>query len=108
MVVSSGIEFDKYEIAKAEILHQLEECRLGHITEEELEQARAALISGMKASLDSPSSMDEFYLGQALLGLGDTIEDRIEAVRSVTAEQVAEAARRITLDTVYFLKGVEA
>ena len=36
------------------------------------------------------------------------MEDRIEALRRVTKDEVAAAARKLTLDTVYFLKGVEA
>lgn len=108
MVVSSGIEFKNYEVTKAEILRQLEDCRSGKITEDELEQARAYLISAFKIAKDRPGSVDEFYLGQAILGLDGTMEQQIEALRSVTKEDVVAAANRISLDTVYFLKGVEA
>ena len=106
LVVSSGIEFENYELAKAEILRQLEDCRAGRITAEELEQARASLLSGLRSALDQPAGVDEFYLGQAILGLSETMEDRMAAIRAVTADEVAAAARRLTLDTVYFLKGV--
>ena len=108
MVVSSGIEFENYEVAKAEILRQLEDCREGKITDEELESARAYLISALRASMDRPGGLDDFYLGQAIAGLTETMEDRIEALRRVTKDEVAAAARKLTLDTVYFLKGVEA
>ena len=108
MVVSSGIEFENYEVAKAEILRQLEDCRAGKITDEELESARAYLISALRASMDRPGGLDDFYLSQAIAGLSGTMADRIEALRHVTRDEVAAAARRLTLDTVYFLKGVEA
>ena len=32
--------------------------------------------------------------------------DLANSLETVTAEQVAEAARRVTLDTVYFIEGV--
>jgi len=108
MVVSSGIEFANYAVAKSEILRQLEDCREGKITSEELEQARTYLISALKTAMDRPGSMDDFYLGQAIAGLDGTMQDQIEALRRVTPEDVAAAARRISLDTVYFLKGVNA
>ena len=45
ILVSSGIEFDKYQKARDEILHQLEEIRQGHIEDWELEGARRTVIS---------------------------------------------------------------
>jgi len=108
MVVSSGIEFANYEVTKGEILHQLEDCREGNITAEELEQARKYLISAFRSAQDRPGSVDEFYLGQAIVGLTGTIDDLIAALQTVTKEQVAAAAQSLTLDTVYFLKGVTA
>lgn len=107
MVVSSGIEFDKYEVAKQEILHQLEDCRQGNITSDELEQARSYLISAYRIAKDRPGSLDDFYLGQMIAGLDETMDDQIEALRWVTLDDVVAAARRITLDTIYFLKGEE-
>lgn len=106
MVVSSGIEFDKFEVARDEILHQLELTRQGEITEEELEGARIALLSSLKTGMDSPGRLDDYALGQAILGQEGTMADLAKALETVTAEQVAEAARRVTLDTVYFIEGV--
>ncbi|MBQ5748724.1 MAG: insulinase family protein, partial [Oscillospiraceae bacterium] len=34
MIISSGIEFDMYETVRREILNQLDECRMGHITQD--------------------------------------------------------------------------
>ena len=106
MVVSSGIEFDKFEVARDEILHQLELTQQGEITEEELEGARIALLSSLKTGMDSPGRLDDYALGQAILGQEGTMADLAKALETVTAEQVAEAARRVTLDTVYFIEGV--
>ena len=36
------------------------------------------------------------------------MEDLAAQVQAVTMDQVVEAANTLTLDTVYFLKGVEA
>lgn len=106
MVVSSGIEFSNYEVAKAEILRQLEACRSGDISQEELEQAKAYLLSGMRASKDRPGSLDDFYLSQAILGLDAGIDEQMAALEAVNMEDVTAAARNVSLDTVYFLKGV--
>lgn len=108
MVVSSGIEFERFETARDEILRQLELTARGEITDEELEAARTQLISALRAGMDSPARLDDYSLGQVLLGREGTMADMAEALRGVTKEQVAAAAGRVSLDTVYFLEGVEA
>ena len=108
MLVSSGIEFDNFEIARDAILQQLEDCRNGIISEYELESAKKHLISGLKTARDSLGQMDEFYLGQAIAGETVTLDKIMERYRDVTAEEVAAAARLVTLDTVYFLRGKDA
>ncbi len=107
MVISSGIEFQNFEIAKTEILRQLDACICGDITDEEMENARRALLSALRASLDAPSRMDEYLLGCALSGRDESVEALMEQIRAVTLPQVQEAASRLCLDTVYFLKGVK-
>lgn len=54
MIVSSGISFDQYETARDAILAELDACRRGEITPEELESARRSLISAVRAGLDTP------------------------------------------------------
>ena len=108
MLVSSGIEFDKYETARDEILAQLEAVRRGEIEDWELEGARRTLISGHLSTLDDQGRQEEFWLGQAAAGLDTAIPELAGQFESVTREQVAEIARRMELDTIYFLKGKEA
>lgn len=108
MLVSSGIEFDKYDVAKKEILRQLALTGQGEITDEELESARTHLISSLKAGMDSPGRLDDYSLGQALLGRSGTMADLARELQTVTKEQTAAAARKVSLDTAYFLEGVDA
>ena len=108
MLVSSGIEFDKYQTARDEILAQLEAVRRGEIADWELEGARRTLISGHLATLDDQARQEEFWLGQAAAGLDTTIQELAGQFETITREQVAQAARKLELDTIYFLKGKEA
>ena len=107
VLVSSGIEFDKYQTARDEILAQLEAIRRGEIQDWELEGARRTLISGHLSTLDDQGRQEEFWLGQAAAGLDTTIEELCAQFESVTREQVAAAAQKLELDTIYFLKGKE-
>lgn len=107
MVISAGIDFDREEQAKAAILSQLDECRAGHITGQELDNAKAMLRSSLRAAQDSPVQLDEFYTGLALAG-GDDLPVLMQRLQALTAQELAAAAEKLSLDTVYFLKGVEA
>lgn len=108
MVVGSGIDFDRYEVAREGILHQLDLCRQGSITEDEMESARSYLLSALRTGKDSPGRLDDYAIGQSIAGRTETMDDLAAALRQVTIAQVVEAANTLTLDTVYFLKGVEA
>lgn len=107
MLVDSGIEFDKFQQAHDGILEQLELCKQGQITEEELEAARVYLTSSLRSAMDSPGRMDDYAVGQACAGLTEGMEELSRALEQVTLDQAVEAANTLTLDTVYFLKGVK-
>ena len=108
ILVSSGIEFDKFQTARDEILAQLEAIRRGEIEDWELEGAKHTLMGGHLATLDDQGRQEEFWLGQAAAGLDTSIEELCAQFEGVTKEQVARSAQRLELDTVYFLKGKEA
>ena len=107
LLVSSGIEFGQYQQARDEILAQLEAVRRGEIEDWELEGARRTLIGGHRSTLDDQSRLEEFWLGQTAAGLDTGIEELVEGLKAVTREQVAAAAQKLELDTVYFLNGKE-
>lgn len=105
--VSSGIEFEKYEQARDEILAQLEAVRRGEIEPWELEGARRTLMTAYMTALDSQSRQEDFWLGQSAAGLEECPETLAERIEGVTLEQVVAAAQKLELDTIYFLKGKE-
>lgn len=104
-IVSSGIEFDKYEQAKEEILAQLDACRRGEISDDELEGARRIVVTNFRTLLDSQYRMADYWLGQAVADITDTPEEMVARIERVTRSQVVEAAALIELDTIYFLCG---
>ncbi len=105
MIISSGIETSNFERTKDEILRQLDACRKGDISDEELENARRAILSALRAGLDSPSRLDEYSLGCALAGQDVSIPALMDEIRTVTKDEVCAAARKLSVDTIYFLKG---
>ncbi len=107
MIISSGIEFKDYHRAKQAILEELEACRRGEISEEELEAARRGVLSALRASMDAPARLDDYYIGKGIAG-GDDIETLARKIAALRREDLVRAAGRLTVDTIYFLKGEEA
>ncbi len=105
VTVSAGIDFDKEQLTRQEILRQLQACQRGDITPQELKAAKAAVLSSLRATHDSPGSIEGYYATAALSGLGLTPEAYMAAVESVTLDQVVAAANTLKLHTTYFLKG---
>ena len=107
LTVSAGIDCDKEDLVRRQIMTQLKAVCDGDITDDELLAAKQALISGLRGTHDSPSGIEGYYSSGALSGLGWTPAEYIAAVEKVDREAVAAAARGLQLDTVYFLKGVQ-
>lgn len=108
LVVSSGVEFDKMAEAEREILAQLEAVKAGDITREELEGARQTVLSSYRSILDSRGALESYWLTAAVAGLTTPPEAVMEALETVTAQDVARLAQKLELDTVYQLVGKEA
>ena len=106
MHVNAGIDADKYDTVRQQILEQLECCKKGEFTAQQLVAAKQAVISSLQGTHDSPGSIENYYSSANLSGLGMTPVEYMAAVEQVTAQQVAEAAQTLQLHTCYFLKGV--
>jgi len=105
VAVSSGIEVKNFEIAKNEILRQLEAVKNGDFDRDEFLAAKKSVLSSLKAVLDSPVQLEDFELSQAVGRLPYGAQELINATERVTDKEAVAAAGTVSLDTVYFLKG---
>ena len=105
LTVGAGIDFDKERLTRDEILRQLDACRRGEITQEELTAGKEALLSSLRATSDSPGAIEGYYATAHLSGLNMTPERYMEVVEKVSLADVVAAVRTVTLHSTYFLKG---
>ena len=56
-------------------------------------------------AMDSPNALANWFSVRLLAGIDDTPEEYIEKLMSYGRDDIIRAANRVTLDTVYFLKG---
>ena len=107
MFVMSGVEFDKYETARDEILAQLRACAEGDISEGELSSAISSLVNSVRAMEDSVSSLDAYYLAHSIDGLTYSPSEYALLIGEITREDVVRVAKSVRLDCMYFLRGEE-
>ena len=105
VTVSAGIDFDKEAVTRQEIMKQLSACQAGEITQEELNAAKEAVLSSLRATHDTPGAIEGYYATGALSGMNMTPGEYMAAVEAVTLEQVVAAAGTVTYHSSYFLKG---
>ena len=108
MLVDSGVQLDKADQAREEILRQLAAVQQGDFTDEDLEAARRSLINQLESVGDLQSTLSNWYLGQAGLEKIITPQAAAEAAAQVTRERVQKAAAGIRLDAIYMLAAQEA
>jgi len=105
LVVSAGIDFDKEQLTRDEALRQLQLCREGGISEQELRAAKEALLSSLRSTHDSPGAIEGYYATAALSGLVFSHCEYMAAVEAATIRDVVACANSLELHTTYFLKG---
>ncbi|MGN0976358.1 MAG: M16 family metallopeptidase [Gemmiger sp.] len=104
MMVDSGVEPGGEERAEAAILKELDELKRGPITDEEMENCRRALLSGMDAVSDTLSGLESWYYGQIARGeaLAPPEYGKI-LTEAVKKEDVQAVLNQYTLSVCYRL-----
>lgn len=108
LYVDSGVEHTNTGKAEAEIINQLEAVKKGDFSDEEMENARRAMINTLRGVSDGARSIADWYFNQSYSGKSDSPEVQIEKLNAVTREEIIAAAKSLTLDTVYVLTGKES
>ena len=105
LAVSAGIEFSQKDAVVEKIRQQLDACRKGNFTDEELLCAKQGLLTQLQSTHDSPGAIENYYAAGCLSGLNKTTDEYMLAVEQVTPGQVREAAQSLQEHTIYFLRG---
>ena len=105
LVVDSGVEHKNIQKARDEILNQLSEVANGNFTDSEMSNSALSVINNYRAVNDSAFALASWYLRQAYAGTSFTPEQEIERIKAVSREDIVNAAKSLSLDTVYVLTG---
>lgn len=101
--IRCGIEVDNYQKALDIIKKQLEAVKQGNFTEEDINNAKCYLISGIKSIEEEQDSEIVFYIGNEISKVNMSLEQYMEAIESVSKEEIVEFANMLEYNTIYFL-----
>ncbi|HAX72284.1 MAG TPA: insulinase family protein [Firmicutes bacterium] len=107
MYIYSGIENKNYDKALEIIDQQLEDMRVGNFTDKEIDLAKKSLINSKLESMDSASGMMAHVSLNTVLGQDVTVEEWVNSVNAVSADDIKRVAAKIEKDTIFFLTGKE-
>lgn len=105
ILVESGIDVDKERTVSAAIVKQLSELRSGNTEPDVYEAAKRSIRE--RLTLSSPTSIASWYSEQIISEKIMTPEEMIEGIEAVTPEQVCEAAKLFSIDTIFMLTSDE-
>ena len=102
--IKCGIEIKNYDKAMEIIRKQLEDMKDGFFTDEDIENAKKGIISGIKSIDDEQDTEITYFLGQELTNSKTSIDQYIEKIEKITKQDIIDIANSISVNTVYFLK----
>ncbi len=76
----------------------------GKFTEEDLENSKKYMISGIHSAQDEQDSEITYYIGQELSGMLTTFDEYEQKINEIKLEDVKNVADKIKINTIYFLR----
>lgn len=102
--IRCGIQIENYQKTLDLIKVQLDNIKNGNFADEDIENAKTYLISGIKNIEEEQDTEVVFYIGQEISKINMTLEEYIEKIKKVSKEDIIKLANSIYVNTVYFLK----
>jgi len=102
--VRCGIEMENYEKAVAIIMQQLEDMQCGVFSEEDVESAKELMKANIRGIPEEQDAELTYAYGQEMAGKETTLDEYAKKIEAVTNKQIVALAKRVRIDTVYFLR----
>lgn len=101
--IKCGIDIPNYKKALEIIKEQLEDMKNGEFTAANIDEAKNNIISTIKFIPDEQDTELMYYFSQELSGYEMSYENYINKVNEIKKEDIVELAKRIQINTIYFL-----
>ncbi|MCM3237657.1 insulinase family protein [Heyndrickxia oleronia] len=107
LMVMSGIEAKNYDQATTIIREQMDAMKKGDFTDQEIEQTKAVINNQLLETTDTSRGLVEILYHNVIANQNFTVDDWIQRINKISKQDIIEVAKKIELDTIYFLTGLE-
>ena len=107
ILIKCGIEIKNYEKTLEIIRKQLEDMKNGIFTDEDIQNAKKSIISGIKSIEDEQDTEITYFFGQELTNEKTLTDEYIKNIEKVSKEDIIKIAKLLQINTIYFLKDKE-
>lgn len=101
--IKCGIDIPNFEKALKIIKEQVEDMKKGEFSDKNIEEAKTNIISTIRSIPEEQDTELMYYFSQELSGYKMNHEKYIEKINQVSKEDIVELAKRVQINTVYFL-----
>lgn len=102
--IRCGINIEDYDDALRLIREQLEIIKNGAFSNEEFEDAKMGIISGLDILMEEQSSEIFYFIAREFFSQNKSFEEYIDDIKKVTREDVINLSKTVNINTIYFLK----
>lgn len=103
IVIATGIKKDNYKLCLRQIKQELKKIQKGDFDDKHLANCKTLIKSLLDEFEDYPNSIAEYYFSIDYFNNAN-IEEQKKHLDSITKEDIINVAKKITIDTIYFLK----
>lgn len=99
-----GIDCEDYDKTIQIIKKQIEDMKEGRFTQEDLDNAKHYILTTIKAISSEQDTEISYYFGQELSDQSLSLEEYRSKIERIKKDDVIQLAKRITINTIYFLQ----
>ncbi|MEH7335562.1 pitrilysin family protein [Neobacillus drentensis] len=108
MMVMSGIDLKNYDQAVGIINEQMEAMKNGDFSDQELDQTKAVIKNQILETIDTSRGLTEILYHNVISDSDISLDTWLSEMQKTSKEEITAVAKKIELDTIYFLTGSEA
>lgn len=105
-IIKAGINKEDYDKTLKLILKEFDDMKKGKFLVKDIKNGILTYKNTIKELNDSEESIISLYAGEEYLK-SDNIKDRLKNISKVTKDDIIRVSKKMKLDTVYLLKGMQ-